>query len=485
MIPILIIFPIFCTALVAFFGERNKFARNFFAMSPAVVLFIITAGLAPSVLKGERFFFEFLSRPPFLIQFRIDCFALLMLIIVTFLWIWTVLYSYGYMADEHNQTRYYTALTACLGAAVGIITSDNLLTMFIFYELLTCTVYPLVIHEETDEAWRAGVLYGAYLFGGGALIFAGMFLLYYYANGNLTFTNYGISGLALAPKWALYLMFFLFMAGFGVKGAIMPLHAWLPRAMVAPTPISALLHAVAVVNMGIYGIVRTIYNIFGPQLFSALQMDTILALFAVLTIITAAVIALRQRQIKRMLAYSTVNQLSYIILGASLVHPYAFLGALLHIFYHSVMKITLFYSAGAIIKQTGETELKGMSGLARRMPITCLGFTIGAIGIIGLPPIAGWISKWNMIEGFLNLGQHTLVIVLMISSMIELGYFLPPILWAFLGKGVPDRVDKQKREAPVSMLVPIGVVALLSLAFGLLGSVPVELSKAVVAELLR
>lgn len=483
MIPTLIIFPIICTALVVFFGERNKFARNTFAMLPAVVLFFIVARLAPSVLGGERFFFEFLNRPPFLIQFRIDCFALLMLIIVTFLWIWTVLYSYGYMAHEHSQTRYYGALTSCLGVAVGIITSANLLTMFVFYELLTCTVYPLVIHEETDEAWRSGVMYGIYLLGGGALIFAGMLLLYYHTNGNLTFTNCGIQGLALAPKWALYLMFFLFMAGFGVKGAIMPLHQWLPRAMVAPTPISALLHAVAVVNMGIYGIVRVIYNVFGPQLFSALQMDTILALFAVLTIIGAAVIALKQRQIKRMLAYSTVNQLSYIILGVSSVHPLAFLGALLHIFYHSIMKITLFYSAGSIIKQTGKTELRDMSGLAAKMPITCLGFTIGAVGIIGLPPMAGWISKWNMMEGFLGIGQPLLAIVYMISSLIEVGYFLPPILWAFMGK---YKVDKQRGlEAPISMLIPIAIVTILSLVFGLFGSAPVELSKAIVKEMIR
>ncbi|MFH1287323.1 MAG: proton-conducting transporter membrane subunit [bacterium] len=414
-----------------------------------------------------------------------------MLIIVTFLWMFTVLYSYGYMADEHSQTRYYTALTSCLGVTVGIVTSANLLTMFIFFELLTCTVYPLVIHEETDEAWRAGVMYGAYLLGGGALVFAGMLLLYYYSDGNLTFTNYGIPGLALAPKWALYLIFFLFMAGFGVKGAIMPLHAWLPKAMVAPTPISALLHAVAVVNMGIYGIIRVIYNVFGPQLFSALQMDTILALFATMTILGAAIIALKQKQIKRMLAYSTVNQLSYIILGASSVHPYAFMGALLHIFYHAIMKITLFYSAGTIIKHTGKTKLRDMSGLAKRMPITCLGFTVGAIGIIGLPPIAGWISKWNMIEGFLKLGQPVLAIVFIISSIIELGYFLPPILWAFFGKEIEYdskkykvNKNKQKWEVPVNMLIPIGVVTLLSLAFGLLGSVPVELSKATVAELL-
>lgn len=489
MIPILIVFPLICTALVTFFGEKNKFTRNLFAMLPAVVVFIFVVKLALPVLEGERFFFTFLDRAPFLIQFRIDCFALLMLIVVTFLWIFTVSYSYGYMADEHSQTRYYTALTSCLGVVIGIVVAANLFTLFIFFEIFTCLVYPLVIHEETDESWRSGVMYGAYLLGGGSLIFAGMLLLYYYSNGNLTFTNSGIPGLALAPKWALYLMFFLFMAGFGVKAAIMPLHAWLPRAMVAPTPISALLHAVAVVNMGLYGVIRVIYNIFGPQLFSALQMDTILAIFAAMTIISAALIALRQKQIKKMLAYSTVNQLSYVILGVSSVNPYAFMGALLHIFYHAIMKITLFYSAGTIIKQTGKVDLKDMSGLAKKMPITCLGFTIGAIGIIGLPPIAGWISKWNMVEGFLKINQPMLALVYMISSIIELGYFLPPILWAFFGKEIEYdpkkyKVDKQKWEAPVNMLVPIGMVTILSLAFGLFGSVPVQLSKAVVAELL-
>jgi multicomponent Na+:H+ antiporter subunit D len=306
--------------------------------------------------------------------------------------------------------------------------------------------------------------------------------------GNLTFTMGGIPQLAQQKPAILYLLFFLFVAGLGVKGALVPLHVWLPRAMIAPTPVSALLHAVAVVNVGLYGFIRMIYNVFGPDLFGRLNMDTLLAIPASITIILAAIAALRVGKIKRLLAYSTINQLSYVILGASSLHGMALMGALIHIVYHSMMKITLFYSAGTIMKQTGKTRIQEMSGLAKVMPVTCAAFAIGALGISGLPPIAGWISKWYLIEGFLDIGRPWHASIFIISTIIEIGFLSPPILYAYFGTKHTHQEQQQvgffKLEAPMDMLIPVAVVAILSITFGLFGSLPFVLGRASIKTLI-
>jgi multicomponent Na+:H+ antiporter subunit D len=424
----------------------------------------------------------------FQLTFHVDALGLLMSSLITFLWIFTSSFSIGYMAGEHSQTRYFASLTVCLGATLGIVFAANLMTFFIFYEMLTIAVYPLVIHEETEEALRAGVVYLVYLLSGGTLVFFAIILTYFLTGGNLTFTLGGIPQLAGQKASILYLLFFLFVAGLGVKGAMVPLHIWLPRAMVAPTPVSALLHAVAVVNVGLYGFIRMIYHVFGPALFERLHMDNLLAIPASITIIMAAIAALRVDKIKKLLAYSTINQLSYVILGASSLHAMALLGALIHVVYHSIMKITLFYSAGTIMKKTGKTRIKEMSGLARIMPITCAAFTIGALGISGLPPIAGWVSKWYLIEGFLDIGQPFRASIFIISTIIEIGFLAPPILYAYFGGKHTHQeqiqTDFLKLEAPLDMLIPLAVVAVLSITFGLFGFLPFKFGYASIAALI-
>lgn len=477
-----IFLPFLVAVLIALIGERKDYLRNGLLMAISSYNFVIVLYYSEPILSGQLAPYVLADLDFFQLAFHVDALSLLMGSVITFLWIFTSSFSIGYMAGEHSLPRYFTSLTVCLGATMGIIFSANLMSFFIFYEMLTIAVYPLVIHEETEEALRAGVVYLVYLLSGGTLLFFAIILTYFLTGGNLTFAVGGIPQLAQQKPMILYFLFFLFVTGLGVKGALVPLHIWLPRAMIAPTPVSALLHAVAVVNVGLYGFIRMIYNVFGPTLFERLNMDTYLAIPASITIVLAAMAALRVNKIKKLLAYSTINQLSYVILGASSLHTMALMGALIHVVYHSVMKITLFYSAGTIMKRTGKTHIQQMSGLAKIMPVTCAAFTVGALGISGLPPIAGWISKWYLIEGFLDIGRPWHASIFIVSTIIEIGFLSPPILYAYFG-GKHDHHEQSqagsfKREAPLDMLIPLAVVAILSITFGLFGSLPFVFGKA-------
>jgi len=492
-----LLIPVIATIFVILIGEKNKSLsrrislrdlRNSIIILACLFDFILVLKIAQSVFTGIYPSYTLVETPFFTFQFQVDKFGLFMGLLVSFLWIFTELYSFGYMLGEHKQTRYFACLTFALTATLGIIFAANLLTLFIFYELLTYTVYPLVIHEESEEAFRAGVAYFIYLITGGLILLFAIFLTYQLTGGNINFTAGGIPELSGQNKTALYVLFVLFMLGFGFKSTLMPLHSWLPRAMIAPTPISALLHAVAVVKVGLYGIIRTIYCIFGAELFRQLNLNYILGIWAAITILIAAITALRQVKIKRLLAYSTINQLSFVILGAASANPVGLFAALLHFVYHSFMKITLFYTAGAIIKQTGKNLIKEMSGLAKFMPLTCLAFAIGAWGIVGLPPVAGWVSKFYLVKTYFSLGQVGFALVYLLSSFIELGFFLPPIVYAYFRQSAENAESPQRTqrlEAPLSMLIPILTVAFISLIFGIFGGAPHLLARAIVSEFFK
>lgn len=484
-----IVVPFIAAILVILIGERNRILRNTVILLACITDFVIVLWITPLVLAGKFPSFTLVNLGLFSLEFQVDNLSLLMAVMVTFLWIFTEYYSFGYMSGEHAQTRYYSCLTLALSAEMGIIFAANLLTLYIFYELLTIVVYPLVIHEESTEAFRAGVVYLIFLLGGGIMVLFGILLTYLSTGGNVTFTPGGISALAKQSKFLLYLISLLFICGFGVKGCLMPFHAWLPQAMIAPTPISALLHAVAVVNAGVYGIIRTIYSVLGATLFRQLSLNYFLAILATITTILAAVFALRQRQMKRLLAYSTVNQLSFVILGAASCHPVALMGALLHLLFHSIMKITMFYAVGGIIKQTGKVLIREMAGLARQLPLTWGLFAIAAWGIVGIPPVAGWVSKVYLIQGYLNLRQPYFAVVFLVSSILELGFLLRPLVYAYFKReesfaspvGLKFK-EKYFLEAPLSILIPTIVAGVLSLAFGLIGGLPYVLSLTTVKE---
>ncbi len=484
LMVMLVILPLLSAIPLGIWGNRSRGLRGFLSLAIPTLNFLLMLLLSRMVYGEGTYTFTVVNTPPFSIIFSADLLGIYMGLLITFLWPLTILYSFGYMAHEHAQTRYYTSLMLALASTMGIIFSQNLVTFFIFFEGLTISVYPLVIHDESEEAYQAGVKYAVYLLTGGVLILMAIVALYGFTGGDVSFHPNGIPGLDKIGINQLYILFFLFTAGFGFKAAIMPLHSWLPDAMIAPTPVSAVLHAVAVVNVGLYGFLRVIYNVFGLELYQELGLGKIIGILGAVTIILAAIIALRQKEIKRMLAYSTVNQLSYVLLGIVSFRQIGMMGGILHIVYHSFMKITLFYCAGAIITQSRNKYIDRMAGLARQMPVTMAAFVIGAVGIIGLPPVAGWVSKWYMIQGYLQGGQPVFALVFILSGLIELGYFAPPIFLAYFRPVEVKSLGAASgiTDPPLTMLLPIIIAALGSLIFGLWGLAPHWLAQPILKQ---
>jgi multicomponent Na+:H+ antiporter subunit D len=380
------------------------------------------------------------------------------------LWLLTSFFSIGYVRglSEQKQTRYFASFAVCLSATMGIAFAANLLTFIIFYEVLTMATYPLVIHEETPEAISAGRKYLVYLLSGGVILLLALALTYQTA-GSVDFLPGGfLSG--QAGQGRLMLLFFLFMIGFGVKSAIMPLHSWLPSAMVAPTPVSALLHAVAVVKAGVFGLARAVGFIIGPELLQDMGASGILAGFAAVTILLASLLAFYQDNLKLRLAYSTIGHLSYVILGIALLSPSAWTGALLHIVNHAVMKITLFFCAGAIYVKTRCEKVSELNGIGRQMPVTMGAFALASLGLAGVPPIGGFISKWYLIQGTLEMRQAVFMATLLLSGLLNAGYLVPIVVRAFF---MPSDRFSRFGEASAWMLVPLVLAAVLSLLLGL------------------
>lgn len=356
----------------------------------AVGQFTVIAAMVPAVLAGQT-----ISGGTFHIGagidvgYRVDAFGLLFAMTAAFLWILVSLYSIGYMRslNEHAQTRYYLMFALAIFSASSIAMSRNLITFYIFYEALTLSTYWLVAHHEDAHAIAATRKYLAYLLTSGWFLFAAVVLTYAIA-GTTDFTAGGILNQKAAPKGTMIVLFVLFAFG-SMKAAWMPFHGWLPAAMVAPTPVSALLHAVAVVKAGVFGMVRIVCHIFGVDLFTALGLGIWLGTFAAATMIVGSLFAIGEDNLKRRLAFSTISQLSYILFGTALLSPSGIKGAMIHIPFHAFMKITLFLCAGAIMVVSGKKLISQMAGIGRQMPITMTAFTIGAVGMCGAPPVSG------------------------------------------------------------------------------------------------
>lgn len=460
----MIIFPIVGALITGIASEENNRLRN----SLAVIISLISA-LAMVVILCEYVntgSWEILLHqitPGLEIKLRVDPLAALFGGIAAILWFFSVLYSTGYMAHEHNRRRYFIFYLLSLGMTMGIALSANLLTLYLFYEFLTIFTYPLVIHEGNTEAKQAGFRYIIYSFFGAGLILIGLVITYSNV-GTLEFVQGGIVDLSTGSLLLWQITFVCFILGFGVKAAIMPLHAWLPAAMAAPTPVSALLHAVAVVKSGVFGILRSMYSIFGIAALIGLQMGYFVAGLVSVTILVASIIAMQQDVLKRRLAFSTISQLGYIILGAGLLNSTALTGGLLHIINHALLKITLFFCAGAIITVTGKKKISELNGLGKQMPLTMIAFTIAAIGMIGIPPVNGFISKWYLIQGSLESGAPIFVAVLIGSALLNAAYFLPIVIAAFFKEGEFKAVKGP--EAPLSMLIPILILVVGCLVIG-------------------
>ncbi|MGI6131834.1 MAG: proton-conducting transporter membrane subunit [Bacillota bacterium] len=384
-------------------------------------------------------------------------------LIVSTLWLFAAVYSFGYMAGEHKHRTYYTYFLLALSVTLGVAFSGNLLSLYLFYELLTFVTYPLVIHERNGEAMRAGAKYIVYSLSGAGAILIAIVITHGWA-GSLDFAGGPLladGGLRSGLDWLLA----LFVAGFGVKAAMMPLHRWLPAAMVAPTPVSALLHAVAVVYSGVYGIVRVAYSVFGHELMRQLSLSRILPWVAAFTILAGVIIATRQDVLKRRLAYHTISQLSYILLGAFTLCPWGLAGAMLHMISYSTLKITLFFGAGIIAKQTGKVNISEMGGIGWQLPLTLSSFGVASLGMIGMLPLNTFWSKYYLMKGSVAMGKWPLALVLVGSGMINALCFIPTVVSAFAGTPGQPRAETG-REARL-MLAPTLLLAGIALLMGL------------------
>jgi multicomponent Na+:H+ antiporter subunit D len=440
--------------------------REAWTLLAGLAKLVLVLSLLPDALAGRAATWEFLEIVPNVgLALKADALGVFFALIASALWIVTSIYSIGYMRgnEEKRQTRFYASFALSLSATIGIAFSANLLTFLVFYELLTLATYPLVVHKETPEAIRAGRMYLAYALTAGLLFLVATGWIYL-VNGNVDFQAGGLLASGAFSADGLRALFALFLVGVGVKSGLMPLHSWLPAAMVAPTPVSALLHAVAVVKSGVFGIVRVVGFVFGPELMASAGLDVVLATVAGATILLASLIALRQDNLKKRLAYSTVGHLSYIALGAALLTPAGFTGGLLHMAAHALMKITLFMCAGAIYVHMHKTEISQLDGMGRAMPWTFGAFAVGALGLAGIPPINGFLSKYYLGLGAVEGGQMVVLTVFLVSGLLNASYFFPIVLRAFFR---PSPKHAAYNEASPWMVVPLCVTAALAVVFGL------------------
>jgi len=467
--------------IIAFLAEHRHRLRTALNLAAAGVQLAVVVALVAVVAAGRTPE----ARIPFVlgmeILFHADALSLLLAGLSAVLWLLTTVYAIGYLEDAPHRSRFFGFFSLCVSATLGVALAGNLFTFFVFYELLTLATYPLVVHRGTREARRAGQVYLGYTLAGGMAFLIGLVWLHHLVGGPVTFTPGGVVEADMAPAAALVAIFALLVGGAGVKAALVPLHGWLPIAMVAPAPVSALLHAVAVVKAGAFGILRVVLDVFGLDTAAALGVLPVLAALAATTIVYGSVRALFQDYLKRRLAYSTVSQVSYITLGAALGGSVALVGGLAHLVHQGLMKITLFFCAGTFAETRGIHRVSEMAGIGRRMPWTTSAFTVGALGMIGVPPTAGFITKWYLGLGGLEIGADWVVAVLVASSLLNAAYFLPIVYTAWFRpwRGGPEPMDGIGRpawrgEAPWLLLVPPVVTALLALGLGLLAEMPLS-----------
>lgn len=494
--PVIIISTsLVATFLIFFTGEMSKNLREAWTILAAVIKFGFVMSMLPYILDGKIIEYTVISIAPGLtIQFKVDALGIFFAILASFLWIVTSFYSIGYMRsmNEHAQTRYFCCFAIALSATMGVAMSGNMFTTFLFYEIITLCTYPLVAHKQTPEALQGARRYFTYLLGTSIAFQLTAIFLTYTAVGTLDFSNQGLLNNARAAGVSdlfLTITFVLYMAGIA-KAAIMPFHSWLPAAMVAPTPVSALLHAVAVVKTGVFVVVKVVLHVFGINLLTELGLGTALAYVASFTIIVASVIALKQDNLKKRLAYSTVSQLSYVILGVALLTPSAIAGSIMHIVLHAFGKITLFFTAGAIYVAAHKTEISQLDGIGKKMPFTMAAFTLGALSMIGIPPLGGFISKWYIGIGALEAHQLPIILVLVGSTILNACYFLPIVYSAFFkeekhdehhGHGHEHSHSKcGLEEAPAIMVIPLVLTAIGAVALFFSPSVFLDLARMVV-----
>jgi len=465
--------PMVTAALVMASGKRPNI-RESWSIIGAVLTFLSVAFLVPHILKGVNYSYELFSLyPGITVRFNVDALGILFAGTSSFLWILAGFYCIGYMRglNEHAQTRLYVCYAVSVGAAVGAAFSGNLFTLYLFYEIISIFTYPLVMHHQDAEGYEGSRKYLVYLmFTSKALLLPAMAIIYVQC-GTLDFAAGDIvNGIfpSDASRVLVTVSYFMCLFGFA-KAGIMPFHNWLPSAMVAPTPVSALLHAVVVVKVGVFSICRVMLSLFGTKILADLGLGIITCYIASFTILTASIIALTKTNLKARLAYSTISQLSYIILGVAMLVPEGITGGLIHIANHAFSKITLFFCAGAIFVVSGKKEIPELGGIGYRMPLTMIAFGIASLSMIGAPPVSGFVSKWYLALGAMKIHSLILLCVLLISSLLNAGYFVPVFYTSFFGKNSnPGGETGSLENTTIArlMIIPLCITAVASAVFG-------------------
>ena len=476
-------------AVMFFLRERQVKTRTALNLAGATAKVALVVVLVPPVVAGQRIELRAPFVPGVDFVLRVEPFALFFLGLSAFLWLLTTIFAIGYLRDDANRSRFFAFFSLAVASTSGVALAGNWITFVFFYELLTLATYPLVAHDQTKAAFAGARTYLRYTVTGGTVLLLGVVWLTYVA-GPVEFREAGSPGVAaLAERQPAVAaaIFALIFVGLGVKAAVVPLHGWLPRAMVAPPPVSALLHAVAVVKAGVFGIVLLIDDTFGVYVAEDLGVLTPVLILGCVTIIYGSVQALRQDNLKKRLAYSTVSQVSYVVIGAAMVSVIATTGGVVHIVNQGLMKITMFFVAGLLAKTIGVTKISELNGVGRCMPLTCAAFTIAALGMIGIPPVAGFVSKWYLGLGALDAGDGWVLAILIASSVLNAAYFLPAVYRMWWLAPDPDvGWEVQRRhwaEAPMMLLAPTVVTAGSALAVGVFAGLaysPLELARFIV-----
>ncbi len=466
--------PLFFAGAIALTGS-NRNLRDSVMVGSTLILFATVLSLLPSVNAGGRpsvALFDIM--PGLTLGFSIEPLGMIFALVASGLWVLTSLYGIGYMrgAKEKHQTRFFACFSIAIFAALGVAFAENMFTLFIFYEVLSLSTYPLVAHKGNEEAKRGARIYLGILLGTSIGLMLPAMLVTWYMAGTLTFQPGGILQDNVSRSVGAILLI-LYMFGIG-KAALMPFHRWLPSAMVAPTPVSALLHAVAVVKAGVFTVLKVAVYLFGLDYLQSLWSADFVMWVAAFTLLSASIVALQKTNLKARLAYSTISQLAYIVLGAMLANELAIVGGGLHIVMHAFGKITLFFCAGAIYVAAHKTEISQMDGLGRKMPITMFAFLLGALSVIGAPPLGGFWSKWHLMLGAVDAQQQIMIAVFLLSTLLNIAYLLPPVIRAFLlpppkddhddhgDKHAPHGVGHRfgLAEAPLFCLVPLCLTAI-------------------------
>jgi len=470
-LPLLPIGIVLVASILIMVSGKRPNLREFWSVAGAVLTFLSVMAMVPAIWQGNRILYTLSTIAPGIsLNFRVDALSLIFGIISSFLWIFASIYNIGYMRSlgEHAQTRYYACFAIAIFGAQGVSYAGGLFSLYLFYEVITLFTYPLVAHHQDEEGYAGGKKYLVYLMGTSKGFLLPALILAYVMTGTLDFADNIRTGMfptTADPLW-ITVTYVLFVAGFA-KAAIMPFHNWLPSAMVAPTPVSALLHAVAVVKAGVFCIARVMLSTFGTGVLQDLGIGLVTAYVVSFTILAASIIALTKDDLKARLAYSTVSQLSYIILGVALLDNSGVLGGIIHIVNHGFSKITLFFCAGAIYVAHHKKKISDMAGIGYAMPFTMGAFALASLSMIGAPPVAGFVTKWYLLNGALEIQNIPILIVLVASTILNAGYFVPITIRAFF-EGKKERWSRKDiQEAPLTMVVPLVLASLISLVLGI------------------